>query len=65
MTVNKSQGQSLNFISVDLYILVFTHRQLYIVLLRVIDIGGLSVLLPQNRDNITANIVYLEVLLDS
>ena len=44
---------------------VFIHKQLYITLLRVMDINGLSVLLPQNRDSITANIIYLEVLLDS
>ena len=45
MIVNKSQGQSLNFISVDLHTPVFTHGQLYVVLLRVIDISGLAVLL--------------------
>ena len=45
ITVNKSQGQSFNFISVDLRIPVFTYRQLYIALLRVIDIRGLSLLL--------------------
>ena len=43
--VNKSQGQSFNFISVNLYTPVFTFRQLYVVLLRVIDISGLAVLL--------------------
>ena len=65
MTVNKSQGQSLNFISVDLCTLVFTHRQLYVALSRVTDISGLAVLLLQNGDSITANIVYPKVLLDS
>ena len=65
MTVNKLQGQSFNFIRVNLCIPVFTHRQLYIALSRVIDINGLSVLLPQNRDSTTANIIYSEVLLDS
>ena len=64
--VNKLQGQSFNFISINLRILVFTHRQLYITLLRVIDIRGLSLLLPQGSDTATAtttNIIYLEVLL--
>ena len=65
MTVNKSQGQSFNFIGVDLRIPVFTHGQLYVVLLRVTDIRGLSLLLPENGDTITTNIIYPEVLLDS
>ena len=65
MTVNKLQGQSLNFIGVNLYTLVFTYGQLYIALLRVTDISGLAMLLPQNGDGTTANIIYLEVLLDS
>ena len=65
ITVNKSQGQSFNFIRVNLRILVFTHRQLYIALLRITDIYRLSLLLPQDRDSITANIIYPEVLLPS
>ena len=65
MTVNKLQGQSFNFIRVDLCMPVFIHRKLYVALLRVIDINELSVLLLQNRDSIIANIIYLEVLLDS
>ena len=65
ITVNKSQGQSFNFIGVNLRIPVFTYRQLYIILLRVIDIGGLSLLLRQEGDATTINIIYPEVLLDS
>ena len=65
ITINKSQGQSFNFISINLYILVFTYRQLYITLLRVTDIIRLLLLLPQNRGAITTNIIYLEVLLQS
>ena len=65
ITVNKSQGQSFNFIGVNLCILVFTHGQLYVTLLRVTDIHGLLLLLPENRDTITTNIIYPEVLLDS
>jgi len=63
MTINKSQRQSFNFVGVDLYILVFTYRQLYIILLRVTDIHGLSLLLAQEGDAATTNIIYPEVLL--
>ena len=63
ITVNKLQGQSFNFISVNLYILVFTHRQLYVALLRVTDIRRLSLLLPQEGGAAITNIIYLEVLL--
>jgi len=63
ITINKSQEQSFNFVGVNLYILVFTHKQLYITLLRVTDIGGLLLLLPQEGDAATTNIIYLEVLL--
>jgi ATP-dependent DNA helicase PIF1 len=63
ITVNKLQGQSFNFIRVNLYIPVFTHRQLYIILLRVTDIGRLSLLLRQGGDATTTNIIYPEVLL--
>ena len=63
MTVNKSQGQSFNFISVNLCIPVFTYRQLYIALLRVTDIRGLSLLLLQKGGAATTNIIYPEVLL--
>ena len=61
--VNKSQRQSFNFISVNLYIPVFTYRQLYIALSRVTDMRGLSLLLPQEGGAATTNIIYPEVLL--
>ena len=63
MTVNKSQRQSFNFISVDLHILVFTYGQLYVALLKVTDIHGLSLLLPREGGAATTNIIYPEVLL--
>jgi len=63
ITVNKSQGQSFNFISVNLYIPAFTYRQLYIALLRVTDMARLLLLLPQNGGAVTTNIIYPEVLL--
>jgi len=47
-----------------LRILVFTYRRLYITLLRVTDIHGHSLLLPQEGDAATTNIIYPEVLLN-
>ena len=48
-----------------MYILVFIYGQLYIILSRVTDIRGLSLLLPQGGDVTITNIIYPEVLLDS
>ena len=61
--VNKLQGQSFNFININLYILVFIYRQLYIILLRVINIYRLLLLLPQKGGTAITNIIYPEVLL--
>ena len=64
MTINKSQGQSLNHVGVDLRLPVFSHGQLYVALSRVTDVNNLCVLLPPGRtDRRTANIIYNEVLL--
>ena len=62
MTVNKSQGQSFNFVGVDLRMPAFTHGQLYVALSRVTTVNGISVLLPPNQTE-TDNIIYPEVLL--
>jgi len=65
MTVNKSQGQSFNYVGVDLRIPPFTHGQLYVALSRVTDIANLSLLLPPNNTGTVGNIIYPEVLLRS
>ncbi|KAH0609830.1 uncharacterized protein H6S33_012376 [Morchella sextelata] len=56
MTVNKSQGQSLDVVGVDLRSDPFTHGQLYVALSRVTDVAGLIVLqrdeTPPQTDNI-------------
>jgi hypothetical protein len=63
MTINKSQGQSLHHVGVDLRSPVFTHGQLYVALSRTTDVRGLSVLFsPKNENRSTDNIVYPEVL---
>jgi hypothetical protein len=65
MTVNKSQGQSLSVVGVDLRHPVFTHGQLYVAMSRVTTAAGLSILLPQSSplSRTVTNIVYPEVLL--
>jgi ATP-dependent DNA helicase PIF1 len=62
-TVNKSQGQSFNYVGVDLRVPPFTHRQLYVALSRVTNMANLSLLLPQDKALTTENIIYPEVLL--
>lgn len=63
MTVNKPQGQSLDTVGVDLRIPAFTHGQLYVALSRVTDVSRLCVLLLDQGDRTTANVLYPEVLL--
>ena len=63
MTINKSQGQSVKHVGVDLRTLVFSHGQLYVTLSRCTNSDRISVLLPEDGLNTTENIVYPEVLL--
>jgi hypothetical protein len=63
MTVNKSQGQSLETVGIDLRNPAFSHGQLYVALSRVMDVRRLTVLLPDDRLT-TDNIVFPEVLED-
>ena len=63
MTVNKSQGQSFNYVGVDLRVPPFTHGQLYVALSRVTNMANLSLPLPPNKAIRIENIIYPEVLL--
>ena len=63
MTVNKSQGQSLQHVGVDLRTGAFAHGQLYVALSRVTSVDGLTVLQSDIESTRTTNIVYPEVLL--
>ena len=63
MTINKSQGQSLDHVGIDLRRQVFTHGQLYVALSRTTDVNRLSILLsPENFEEKIKNEVYPEVL---
>ncbi|PIA64508.1 hypothetical protein AQUCO_00100173v1 [Aquilegia coerulea] len=63
MTINKSQGQSVHFVGIDLQVPVFSHGQLYVALSRCTSAAKIFVILPSTAINCTTNIVYPEVLL--
>ncbi|KAF8096723.1 hypothetical protein N665_0303s0046, partial [Sinapis alba] len=67
MTINKSQGQSLNQVGLYLPRTVFTHGQLYVALSRVTTPEGLRILDETSeldgKDGVT-NIVYKEIFKD-
>ncbi|XP_028070166.1 ATP-dependent DNA helicase PIF1-like [Camellia sinensis] len=63
LTINKSQGQSVKFVGVDLRTPVFSNGQLYVALSRCTSFDRISVLLPNDKPDSTTNIVYPEILL--
>ncbi|PIA65183.1 hypothetical protein AQUCO_00100580v1 [Aquilegia coerulea] len=63
MTINKSQGQSVKFVGIDLRNHVFSHGQLYVALSRSTTSKQIFVLLESKDDETTTNVVYPEVLL--
>ena len=65
MTINKSQGQSVDKIDIYIENEIFTHGQLYVALSRVKSPNGLYVLIHDTvnkYENRVKNIVYKEVL---
>ena len=63
MTVNKSQGQSVAHVGLNLQTSVFSHGQLYVALSRCTSGERIKVLLPEgNETQRVPNIVYKEVL---
>ncbi|KAG0588920.1 hypothetical protein KC19_2G278400 [Ceratodon purpureus] len=64
MTINKSQGQSVKYIGLDIRVPVISHGQLYVALSRATSPNHISALLPQNSTvSNTVDVVYPEVLL--
>jgi hypothetical protein len=66
MTINKSQGQSVKHVGIDLRNPVFTHGQLYVALSWCTSSCRIKVLLDEQMTESfkTPNIVFPEILLD-
>ena len=64
MTINKSQGQSVRYVGLDLRAPVFSHGQFYVGISRVTSVQNIKVIWDdEEREARTKNIVYSEVLL--
>jgi ATP-dependent DNA helicase PIF1 len=61
MTINKSQGQTLNHVGLYLPQPVFSHGQLYVALSRITSNQCIKVLLNHDRPCQTRNVVYTEI----
>ena len=65
MSINKSQGQSVKHVGLDVRNAVFTHGQLYVAVSRVTSVYNLKVIWDSNLGTpITKNILYPEVIID-
>ena len=65
MTINKSQGQSVSYVGVNLRVPAFSHGQLYVALSRATSPSRVNVLLSgDSAENRTANVVFPEILID-
>ncbi|KAK6782106.1 hypothetical protein RDI58_019902 [Solanum bulbocastanum] len=67
MTINKTQGQTLDFVGIYLCGPVFSHGQLYVALSRTKTSKGMKLLIrslnsDSNDDHSTYNIVYDEII---
>src|SRR6202023_2891185 len=63
MTINKSQGQGIKNVGLDLRTPVFSHGQLYVALSRCTSANRIKVLFPETEDGTnTKNIVWNQIL---
>lgn len=67
MTINKSQGQSVGHVGLDLRTPVFSHGQLYVALSRCTSGDRIKVLFPDENVNSrkTPNVVYTNIILSA
>ena len=64
MTINKSQGQSVAHVGLNLQNPVFTHGQLYVGISRVTNSQNIKAIWDEKNENaVTKNIVYPEVII--
>jgi ATP-dependent exoDNAse (exonuclease V) alpha subunit len=63
MTINQSQGQSVQHVGINLRTPPFGHGQLYVAFSRVTASSNIKVLLPSDTLTQTTNVVYPEILL--
>jgi len=65
MTINKSQGQSVTHVGLDLWNSVFTHGQFYVAISCVTSVLRLKAIWDSRLPAATTkNIVYPEVIID-
>jgi len=64
MTINKSQGQTLDFVGIDFTQPVFAHGQAYVAFSRAKSWNSIRVAVDPERENRIKNIVHKDVLLD-
>ena len=61
MTINKSQGQTVQHVGLNLSTPVFSHGQLYVALSRCTHPRNIKILFSNQRDTKAMNIVWTEV----
>ena len=62
MTINKSQGQTVKYVGLDLRSPAFTHGQFYVAGSRVTSVANIKAIWPsEEQEAKTKNIVYSEV----
>jgi len=65
MSINKSQGQSVDYVGLDLRNAVFTHGQLYVAISQVTSVHNIKAIWDSRLQSpVTRNIVYPEVIID-
>jgi ATP-dependent DNA helicase PIF1 len=62
ITINKSQGQTLNNVEVYLLFSVYSHGQLYVAISRVTSSANIKIFSGQGPDGYMRNVIYKEVL---